>query len=28
MMCPPIYECPKERCIHREIVHEVPHDWY
>ena len=24
-MCPPIYECPTERCIHREIVHEVPH---
>lgn len=24
-MCAPIYECPKERCIHREIVHNVPH---
>lgn len=24
-MCPPIYECPKERCIHREIIHNVPH---
>ena len=24
-MCPPIYECQKERCIHRQIVHEVPH---
>lgn len=21
----PIYECPVERCIHRQIVHEVPH---
>ena len=25
MMCPPIYECPRERCVHREIMHEVPH---
>ena len=25
MMCPPIYECPQERCIHKQIVHEVPH---
>ena len=25
MMCPPIYECPQERCVHREIIHEVPH---
>ena len=24
-MCPPIYECPQERCVHREIIHEVPH---
>lgn len=23
--CPPIYECPRERCVHREIMHEVPH---
>ena len=23
-MCPPIYECPQERVIHREFVHEVP----
>lgn len=22
---PPVYECPKERVIHREIMHEVPH---
>ena len=22
---PPIIECPSERCIHREIVHHVPH---
>lgn len=22
--CPPIYECPQERCVHREIIHEVP----
>ena len=25
MVCPPIYECPQERCVHRQIVHEVPH---
>ena len=25
MMCAPIYECPQERCIHKEIIHEVPH---
>ena len=25
MVCPPVYECPQERCIHRQIVHEVPH---
>ena len=25
MMCPPVYECPTERCVHRHIVHEVPH---
>ena len=24
-MCPPVYECPQERCIHKQIVHEVPH---
>ena len=24
-MMDPIYECPQERCIHRQIVHEVPH---
>lgn len=23
--CSPVYECPQERQIHREIVHEVPH---
>ena len=22
---PPVYECPEERIIHREIVHQVPH---
>lgn len=22
---PPIYECPQERVVNREIVHEVPH---
>ena len=22
---PPIYECPQERCCHREIHHEVKH---
>ncbi len=21
--CPPIYECPQERCCHREFHHEV-----
>ena len=25
MMCSPVYECPEERCVHREIIHEVPH---
>lgn len=25
IVCPPVYECPEERCIHREICHEVPH---
>ena len=25
LMCPPIYECPQERCIHKQIIHEVPH---
>ncbi len=24
-MCPPIMECPRERCCHRYICHEVPH---
>lgn len=24
-MCLPIYECPRERCVHREIIHNVPH---
>lgn len=24
-MCPPIMECPQERCCHRYICHEVPH---
>lgn len=23
--CTPVYECPQERCIHREIIHDVPH---
>ena len=23
--CAPIYECPEERCIHKEIIHDVPH---
>lgn len=26
VMCPPIYECPRERCVHREIMHEVPQE--
>ena len=25
MQCSPIYECPEERCIHKQIIHEVPH---
>lgn len=25
MVCAPVYECPQERVIHREFVHEVPH---
>jgi len=25
IMCPPIYECPQERCCHRQINHEVNH---
>ena len=24
-MCAPVYECPQERCIHKQIIHEVPH---
>lgn len=23
--CNPISECPQERCVHRTIVHDVPH---
>jgi len=23
--CMPIYECPEERCIHKEIIHDVNH---
>ena len=25
IVMPPVYECPKERVFHREIMHEVPH---
>ena len=25
VVCPPIYECPKETVCHRYICHEVPH---
>ena len=25
VVCPPVYECPIEKCVHRNIVHEVPH---
>lgn len=25
VVCPTVMECPVERCIHREIIHEVPH---
>ncbi len=24
-ICPPVMECPEERCEHREIMCEVPH---
>lgn len=24
VVCPPVYECPQEKCIHRQIIHEVP----
>ena len=27
MVMAPIYECPQERVIHREIMHEVPQDY-
>ncbi len=23
--CTPIYECPEERCIHKQIIHDVAH---
>ena len=26
MVCEPIYECPIEKCVHREIIHEVPQE--
>lgn len=26
IVCQPIYECPQERCIHRQIIHEVPQE--
>ena len=26
IVCAPIYECPQERCIHRQIIHEVPQE--
>ncbi len=25
VVCAPVYECPQEKCIHKQIVHEVPH---
>lgn len=25
VVCPPIYECPRETVCHRYITHEVPH---
>lgn len=25
VMCPPVYECPRETVCHRYICHEVPH---
>lgn len=25
VVCPPIYECPRENEIHRTIMHQVPH---
>ena len=27
VVCQPIYECPQERCVHRQIIHEVPQDY-
>ena len=24
-MCAPVYECPTERCVHKQIIHDVPH---
>lgn len=24
VVCPPVYECPVEKCVHRTICHEVP----
>ena len=26
IVCPPIYECPRERCVHRCFEHEVPQE--
>lgn len=26
IICPPVYECPKETVCHRYICHEVPQD--
>ena len=25
VVCQPIYECPQERSVHRQIIHEGPH---
>ena len=25
IICPTVMECPIEKCIHRQIIHEVPH---
>lgn len=25
-VCSPVFECPKERQIHRQIIHEVPQE--
>ena len=26
VVCPPVYECPQERCCHRQIHHKIDQD--